>query len=793
MRKRKWPAEKRSMEQTFALITGRKTKIIDIKPSENELGYTSANGEIHIAEDHPIMKDLDENNKMAFRNGVFCHEMLHQIFTDFEALEKELPHFPKNERRIFAKISNILEDPAIEYFAPTVVSGPLLESLRFTIAHVYKTSKKLEEAKSAMAQYVNALIQFGDMGLLKGHFTFPEAEKCFAETAELFDKGITEPKAKKRIDYAKEIFEISRPLWQSEADIEKLLQELADLFSQLGKSPMSGSGHGMDADASDMPETKKDKRRKITIKKVTKEELEKLKNNGEVSSGPIPEDEDVTILVCDEDLGDDGGQGDGASLSQPEDNKKGNSEEMPNKKASGAETKDDVSDPSETGNGSVDKKDEESDENESSDSSKGDSPDNVEESSENVAPEKSESVSNQNESNDADKDLDKISSNSPGADSEEEKSENGEQDNSSDTSEKHSNGNPKNNPFRCPTESGSVPSVSSSADNFDDESDSDKIDEEEYALKQEDMDAIAAGIEKAEKDLKKEAEEAEDKSVIPNYDISSPKMPKKSCLNYRVAFSEHQRATLEKTYAEVVNGMKIGIHTATKALKRIFEDDKEEREYRNSGNISLKRLYCGSITSQVFERKISPADKQDLAIMLLVDESGSMCHNGKCAAAQKSCIALAEIFNNLKIPVYVMGFTADTEGYDIVHLHYITWKNTQNDRLKLLNIAARADNCDGASIRYATEVLRKKQAKNKLLIVLSDGMPAAFNYPNGAADTKDAIRAAKKHASVLGVAIGNNDTEAIHYLYEKDFLHISNVDDLFSGIAKKLQKIIKTW
>ena len=47
--------------------------------------------------------------------------------------------------------------------------------------------------------------------------------------------------------------------------------------------------------------------------------------------------------------------------------------------------------------------------------------------------------------------------------------------------------------------------------------------------------------------------------------------------------------------------------------------------------------------------------------------------------------------------------------------------------------------------------------------------------------------------AVLGVAIGNSDTEEIYYMYEKDFLLVSHIDDLFSGLSKQLQKMVKSW
>ena len=300
MPKQSWAAEKRSMEKSFNFITGKRTKIIDIVPPDDSLGYTSKNQTIHLAYDHPAMDGLNESKKAAFRKGVFAHEMCHQIFTSFNALEKMMISLTGAERRIFGLISNVLEDPAIEYWAPTAISGPLLSSLRFTIAHIYKNSPNIEESTTAFSQYVSALIQFGDMGLLKGQFTFPEAKKIFAQTANLFEQGIVEPAPEKRIDISKEIFEMSRPLWQEDVDAENAMQEISDMLSKLGKSAMSGSGQGQTGDSSSASGSQKNKRRKVTIKKVSKEEMEDLKKNAGSSSGPIPEDADVTIYTCDE-------------------------------------------------------------------------------------------------------------------------------------------------------------------------------------------------------------------------------------------------------------------------------------------------------------------------------------------------------------------------------------------------------------------------------------------------------------------------------------------------------------
>jgi hypothetical protein len=296
-------AEYRSYESCFTGVTGKSMPVRPVPDGDDSLGYTAPKIGIFVAFLHSIMATLSTKAQRFFRTGVFVHEMMHQVFTNFKVSENMLQSI-KNpyERQIAATTFNILEDPAIEYMAPTVIGGMWLKALRFTIAHVYKSSLNINESNCAYSQFCNALIQFGDMGLVKGTFTFPEARKCFMKVAPIFDKGVKEPNGAKRIEIGMKIFEMSRPLWTEVVEENEKLDKFLEELEKLGKSAMRGEGEGKTADTSTMPstESKKEKRRKITIKHVSKEELDELTKNGEISSGPMP-DGDITLLVCDDD------------------------------------------------------------------------------------------------------------------------------------------------------------------------------------------------------------------------------------------------------------------------------------------------------------------------------------------------------------------------------------------------------------------------------------------------------------------------------------------------------------
>ena len=182
-----------------------------------------------------------------------------------------------------------------------------------------------------------------------------------------------------------------------------------------------------------------------------------------------------------------------------------------------------------------------------------------------------------------------------------------------------------------------------------------------------------------------------------------------------------------------------------------------------------------------------------MAAVILVDESGSM-RGSKSEVARNTAIILSEVFAGLHIPIKVVGFTE--ESNTVKHYHYQSWKNTPTERYKLLNLSARAANFDGYSIRYAGELLSKCPEQHKLLIVISDGYPAASYYSSnedGINDTRNAVQHASKKAKVLGILVGSVSPEKHQYMYGVNFMHIAKVSDLPVALAQRIKRIVKGW
>lgn len=281
-----WGVFKSNLERISAGITGQSFQIVDIRPEENELGYTQKGNRIHLAYSHPLMDSLDEPHKMMFIKGVFGHELMHQLNTDFDAVYRQANRLPKLEAKIFMDIFNIMEDPAIEFWASSFFGGHLLRAVHFMTMHLYKEAFPLEKSSTPFTQFVNAYIQYGDGGLLVGKFTFPQAEESFFKALPLFDKAIEEPSGTKRIRYAKQVFDLTKPLWVEELKdaeaFERMMQEIEKMLENIGKNTNGNGGspsgktpeskdNSSESSDIDSASQKKQARRMKTAQKVKRE------------------------------------------------------------------------------------------------------------------------------------------------------------------------------------------------------------------------------------------------------------------------------------------------------------------------------------------------------------------------------------------------------------------------------------------------------------------------------------------------------------------------------------------
>ena len=645
------------LEDLNRSLLGREGKIIEIPLEIGQIGFTSEDRTIHLSFDHPLILDVAKkykaNSDQLFVKGVDIHEVLHQMLSDFHMLNLLASKYNRSEQEIVMTINNLVEDAYIEHQAKLLIGGDSLKALRFTILSFYEFGSGVNDAPDPLSQFITALMNFGDVGAIKGHFTFPEAEEIAYKCLPVFYKATKEIIPKKRIEYSQQIMEMSKPLWEKQAQenqeaFEKMMKAVQELLEQSGKSiEQSGSPMMIPGDAAGDEDS---------ISQQQAQALAGLQGNSEADS--------------DADSGNDG-----------------------------------------NGNGDDD--------------------------------EKSTQLDDSGKAKNHDKG--KFGFGEKG---------------------KH----PDSSMLTTENTSEFLSSLKSELDLSDDQ-----------------IEQIASELEASVNDgpvenTKTEFENAEDVSFRGPYYNSN----KYTVNNIKVNTSIEQITV----YNRVVATLNDQITILYNKLKNVFQQDVEEIERRTSGNINLKRYTSGTVSARIFDKRKAPKNKADMAVAILFDESASM-GGEKTKAAMQTSIILAEVFKRLDIPFFAMGFTTGINA-DVAHMHYINWSNTTLERISLLNMNSYNCNFDGYSIRYVTEILKKKDAENKLLIVASDGAPS-FGPSQKIQDTANAVKEAKEISSVCGISIENHDDRLLSDIYGNDYIHVDKCNQLAFLFANKVAEIVKKW
>lgn len=213
-------------------------------------------------------------------------------------------------------------------------------------------------------------------------------------------------------------------------------------------------------------------------------------------------------------------------------------------------------------------------------------------------------------------------------------------------------------------------------------------------------------------------------------------------------------------------------------------------------------LYDGSFDTDALGRFVTgksdifkaPARKSepDMCCYILKDNSGSM-YGYKEEMALNAVMETEEIFKNL-VPVKITAFNS---WEDVNHVVIKDWKDV--DKTKSYTASYRdagntpgGSNNDAASIKIASEELLKRPEKHKVLIVISDGLPADCSQE----DVNKAVKAARKQGIFLiGFFIGDKADREEYYdnykfMYEKYFSCV-DPSTLGSKIIIIMREIIK--
>ena len=250
----------------------------------------------------------------------------------------------------------------------------------------------------------------------------------------------------------------------------------------------------------------------------------------------------------------------------------------------------------------------------------------------------------------------------------------------------------------------------------------------------------------------------------------------------------------KEVYQSLVKELQPVINKLTKVVRREIKEENlsgEKRRLYVGDKLDTSRMFAPDY--KVWKNRKAPKRETDLAVTLLIDSSGSM-GGLKIQLARLTAVLLTEVCEQLNVPIEIWGHSVSRFGgfsSTVILTNYLSFDTLNHkDKYALVGMNAGGCNRDGAALLFAGERLAKRKEQKKLLFLISDGRPNDNGYTGDAA--KEDLQHIKKTLNKKGVgliaAAIDSDKEEIHRIYGRDFLDITNLEDLPKIFGRILQR-----
>jgi cobaltochelatase CobT len=264
---------------------------------------------------------------------------------------------------------------------------------------------------------------------------------------------------------------------------------------------------------------------------------------------------------------------------------------------------------------------------------------------------------------------------------------------------------------------------------------------------------------------------------------------------------EHMVSPMQKDLERAISARSLSVYSAGHRSGRLHPS--------NLSRLAIKTP--AGFDDRVFRRR-HDANSKDVAVELVIDASGSM-NGSKIHTAAQAAYALASTLERIGIKSDVICFTTgeacapwdvlhdETEkigrAYSRVESLYMPVLKSFDERMStevkkrfgwLPNANFMASNVDGECVEIAARRLLSRRETGKVMIVLSDGAPAASGGARGLeAHLKKVVQnTIKRGVNVIGIGI---ESSAVQKFYPKNMV-LNNVEELPGAVMKELRTLI---
>ena len=256
--------------------------------------------------------------------------------------------------------------------------------------------------------------------------------------------------------------------------------------------------------------------------------------------------------------------------------------------------------------------------------------------------------------------------------------------------------------------------------------------------------------------------------------------------------TEIQRAKVlsgdREYYEETIRKNQSFLKKIQREIERVVQEEETAlQKHRYVGRrIDVKSTY--KVDQRFFMKKRNPEKVIDLAVMILVDNSGSM-EGKRMDSAREAAVLLTEALERLHIPNFVAGHSCESA---LIFQIFKNFDDSKYAKYSINRMFPGGDNRDGLALEVAGTYLKEREERQKLLIIISDGQPNSHGY-SGELARKDIRSIVKQYQrdgiKTLAFAIGD-DKPQIKNIYGESFIDISDYDKFPKILSKMIEKEI---
>jgi nitric oxide reductase activation protein len=283
-------------------------------------------------------------------------------------------------------------------------------------------------------------------------------------------------------------------------------------------------------------------------------------------------------------------------------------------------------------------------------------------------------------------------------------------------------------------------------------------------------------------------EEIEEKMKEVKYSEINKRIKIETITNFEK--TEEQR----EKYKEIYLKNKKTIKRFKKNLFTLIKNQEESWETKKQIGSFLDTRRLADPKNRIWKKKEDKKEVADLCIQLMIDGSGSM--RCKLMSVIEATVIFYEVAKALNIPISVIEERA-MGGHPLVHhkilIDYINYKKN-NIKYNILQLDSLNGTREGVSLKWIGARQNLQPYKDKLLIVLADGIPN-HQYDNyrGEVAVKDTKKAAEQLEKIginlIAVALERSCYKNLSRIYNNVVL-CDNLNKLPEQMIKILKKFV---